>query len=183
MCVCSVVSDSRTPWGVTHEAPCPLEFSRQEYWSGFPFSTPGDLSDQGLNPNLLRLLHRQADSFFLFFLAGRFFTTEPRFYYTSPLNSGKFFWAGFNFCHISSAVHWNGYINLAIMFFLGKLCSHFSSLKKTLFQHPVQFHCDIKLVLNILSYPFHVFKDCDAIFSVHSNHSPSFAVYWLFPSV
>ena len=28
-----VVSDSATPWTVTHEAPLSMEFSRQEYWS------------------------------------------------------------------------------------------------------------------------------------------------------
>ena len=37
----------------------PLEFSRQEYWSGLLFPTPRDLPTQGLNPGLL---HRQADS-------------------------------------------------------------------------------------------------------------------------
>ena len=33
------------PWTVTHQAPLSLRFSRQEYWSGFPFPTPGDLPD------------------------------------------------------------------------------------------------------------------------------------------
>ena len=31
---CSVLSDSVTPWTVTHQAPLSMEFSRQEYWSG-----------------------------------------------------------------------------------------------------------------------------------------------------
>ena len=44
---CSVVSDSVTPW-VAHQAPLPMEFSRQEYWSGFPFPSPGDLPDPGI---------------------------------------------------------------------------------------------------------------------------------------
>ena len=39
-----------------------MGFSRQEYWSGWPCPSPGDLPDQGLNPHLLRLLHWQADS-------------------------------------------------------------------------------------------------------------------------
>ena len=30
-----------------------MEFSRQEYWSGLPFSSPGDLPNQGSNPGLL----------------------------------------------------------------------------------------------------------------------------------
>ena len=33
---------------VTRQAPLSLEFSRQEYWSGLPFPTPGDLSDLGI---------------------------------------------------------------------------------------------------------------------------------------
>ena len=30
-----------------HQAPLPMEFSRQEYWSGYPFPSPGDLLDTG----------------------------------------------------------------------------------------------------------------------------------------
>jgi len=37
-------------WTVAHQAPLPMEFSRQEYWSGLPFPTPGDLSDPGIEP-------------------------------------------------------------------------------------------------------------------------------------
>ena len=39
------MSDS-SPW--TLQTPLALEFSRQEYWSGLPFSSPGDLSDPGI---------------------------------------------------------------------------------------------------------------------------------------
>ena len=46
----------------TCKAPLPMEFSRQEYWSGLPFLTPGDLPDQGWNLLLLCLLHWQAES-------------------------------------------------------------------------------------------------------------------------
>ena len=45
-CVCashSVVSDSVTPWTVAHPTPLSMELSRQEYWSGLAFPTPGDL--------------------------------------------------------------------------------------------------------------------------------------------
>ena len=35
------------PWTVAHQAPLFMEFSRQEYWSGLPFSPPGDLPNQG----------------------------------------------------------------------------------------------------------------------------------------
>ena len=41
-----------TPWTVAHQAPLSMGFSRQEYWSGLPFPSPGDLPTQGLNPGL-----------------------------------------------------------------------------------------------------------------------------------
>ena len=34
-----------------------VEFSRQEYWSGYPFPSPGDLPDEGIEPTSLCLLH------------------------------------------------------------------------------------------------------------------------------
>ena len=39
-----------TPWTVVHQAPLYMGFSRQEYWSGLPFSSPGDLPDPGIEP-------------------------------------------------------------------------------------------------------------------------------------
>ena len=39
-----------TPWIVAHQAPPPMEFSRQEYWSGLTFPSPGDLPDLGIEP-------------------------------------------------------------------------------------------------------------------------------------
>ena len=39
-----------TPWTVAHQAPPSMEFSRQEYWSGLPFPSPGDLPDPGTEP-------------------------------------------------------------------------------------------------------------------------------------
>ena len=47
--------------------PLSMEFSRQEYWSGLPFPTPGDLSNSGIEPVSLASPA----------LAGRFFTTVP----------------------------------------------------------------------------------------------------------
>ena len=38
------------PWSVAHKAPQSKEFSRQEYWSGLPFPSPGDLPDPGIKP-------------------------------------------------------------------------------------------------------------------------------------
>ena len=39
-----------TPWTVAHQAPPSMGFSRQEYWGGLPFPSPGDLSDPGIEP-------------------------------------------------------------------------------------------------------------------------------------
>ena len=39
-----------TPWTVAHQAPPSMEFSRQEYWSGLPFPSPGDLPYPGIEP-------------------------------------------------------------------------------------------------------------------------------------
>ena len=39
-----------TPWTVAHQAPLSMRFSRQEYWTGLPFSSPGDLPDPGIEP-------------------------------------------------------------------------------------------------------------------------------------
>ena len=39
-----------TPWTVAHKAPPSMGFSRQEYWSGLPFPSPGDLPHTGIKP-------------------------------------------------------------------------------------------------------------------------------------
>ena len=39
-----------TPWTVAYQAPLSMGFSRQEYWSGLPFPSPGDLPDLGIKP-------------------------------------------------------------------------------------------------------------------------------------
>ena len=49
---------------IARQAPLSKEFSRQEYWSGLPFPSPGDLPNPGIEPLSLAL-------------AGGFFTTEP----------------------------------------------------------------------------------------------------------
>ena len=60
------MSDSVTPWTVAHQAPLSMGFSRQEYWSGVPLPSPGDLSDPGIEPSSLMPLA----------LAGRLFTVR-----------------------------------------------------------------------------------------------------------
>ena len=52
------------PWSVACQAPLSLGFPRQEYWSGLPFPSPGDLPDSGIEPASLEFLA----------LAGGFFT-------------------------------------------------------------------------------------------------------------
>ena len=48
-----------TPWSVACQAPLSMEFSRQEYWSGLPRPSPGNLPDPGIEPRSPTL---QADS-------------------------------------------------------------------------------------------------------------------------
>ena len=48
-----------TPWTVACQTPLSIGFSRQEYYSGLPFPSPGDLSDPGIEPRSPAL---QADS-------------------------------------------------------------------------------------------------------------------------
>ena len=38
------------PWTVAYQAPPSMEFSRQDYWSGLPFPSPGDLPNLGIEP-------------------------------------------------------------------------------------------------------------------------------------
>ena len=58
------MSDSLRPHGAL-QAPLSTGFSRQEYWSGLPFPSPGDLPDPGMEPGSPAV-------------AGRFFTTESQ---------------------------------------------------------------------------------------------------------
>ena len=39
-----------TPWTVARKVPLSMGFSRQEFWSGLPFPSPGDLPDPGIKP-------------------------------------------------------------------------------------------------------------------------------------
>ena len=50
------------PTDYNRQAPLSMGFSSQEYWSGLPFLSPGDLLTQGLNSCLPQLLHWQEDS-------------------------------------------------------------------------------------------------------------------------
>ena len=50
MLSCSVLFNSVLPWTVACQAPLSMEFPRQEYWSGLPFPSPGDLPNPGIKP-------------------------------------------------------------------------------------------------------------------------------------
>ena len=56
-----------TPWIIAHQALLSMRFSRQEYWSGLPFPSPGDLPDPRIKPT----------SPVSPALESGFFTTEP----------------------------------------------------------------------------------------------------------
>ena len=43
--ICSVMSDSATPWTVAHQVHLSMEFPKREYRGGLPCSPPGDLPD------------------------------------------------------------------------------------------------------------------------------------------
>ena len=59
--VCSVISDSATPWNRAHHAPLSMGLPRQEYWSTLLFPTLGIFPIQGSDLRLLSLLHWQKD--------------------------------------------------------------------------------------------------------------------------
>ena len=62
MLVASRVWLFATPQTVARQAPQSAEFSRQEYWSGLPFPSPGDLLNPGIEPRSPRSPTGQADS-------------------------------------------------------------------------------------------------------------------------
>ena len=77
-CVCSCVPSRVqlfvTIWTVAREDPLSMGFSKQEYWSGLPFPSPGDLPNPGIvEPESLAL-------------AGSFFTAEPP---RTPVNGSR----------------------------------------------------------------------------------------------
>ena len=51
-----------TPWTIDHQAPLFMGFSRQEYWSGLPCSSPGNLSHPEIEPGSPASSALQADS-------------------------------------------------------------------------------------------------------------------------
>ena len=67
---CSVMSDSFvTPWTAARQAPLSVGFSRQEYWRGLPFPSPGDLPNPGIEPVFPALV----GGFLITELSGKFY--------------------------------------------------------------------------------------------------------------
>ena len=68
VCVCVCTRSLSHVWlfatsgTVAHKVPLSTEFSKQEYWKGLPFPTPGDLPDPGIEPGSLASPNWQADS-------------------------------------------------------------------------------------------------------------------------
>ena len=56
----------QTAWTIAHQGPLSTRFSRQEYWSGLPFPSPGDLSNPGTEFASLTSF-ALAGGFFVFF--------------------------------------------------------------------------------------------------------------------
>ena len=48
----SVLSNALWPHGLSYQAPPSMRFSRQDYWSGLPFPSPGGLPDPGIEPRI-----------------------------------------------------------------------------------------------------------------------------------
>ena len=69
MCVCVLthVQLFAALWTVTRQALLTIKYSRDKYWSGFPFPSPVDLPNPGIKPTSLMFPA----------LTGRFFTTSP----------------------------------------------------------------------------------------------------------
>ena len=68
MILCATPSPPSRPRDyIAHQAPLSMEFSRQEYWNGLPFPSPGDLPHPGIEPASLVPPA----------LAGGFFVTAP----------------------------------------------------------------------------------------------------------
>ena len=87
VCLCLCAQSCLTCWdpvGLACQSPLSMKFSRQEYWSGLLFPTPGDLFNPGIEPESL------ASSA----LAGRFFTTVPATWETQGgMQHSQFTWA------------------------------------------------------------------------------------------
>ena len=84
MHMCSIMSNSATPWTVACQAPLSMGFPRQEYWSGFPFPPPGDLPNSGTEP-MSPVVPALVGRFFITWEAPKHFCICPQ----AEMNVGK----------------------------------------------------------------------------------------------
>ena len=106
LCMLSHVWLFATSWAVTHQVPLSIAFPRQEYWSGLPFPSPGDLSHPGIEPRSAEL---QGDSLPL----NHLYPINA----LSPLPSGRQIWALFSYLLPWSALQINRFFaaNLVVL--------------------------------------------------------------------
>ena len=111
VCICAHSLGSAqffvTLWTIAHQAPLSMGFSRQEYWSGLPFPSPGQLPIPGWKPGLLPC--RQSPPLAGGFYCGRWQQLEQWNFYPEnfkvPLGSLHFcdlhFWAKYQELNLS----------------------------------------------------------------------------------
>ena len=78
-----------TLWTVAHQAPLSTGFSRQEYWSGLPFPSPGDLPNPGTEHKSPASPAWQADSLPLSYLGSPLYNTGNYIQYLAIIYNGK----------------------------------------------------------------------------------------------
>ena len=107
-----------TPWTVARQAPLSMGFSRQEYWSGLPFSPPGNLPSPGIEPTLLTSP----------LLADGFFTTSASWEalsYVRSLNNLEFIfvyvWRNVPTCFTCSCPAFPAPLTVEPVFFSGEI--------------------------------------------------------------
>ena len=116
-----------TPWTAARQAPLSMGFSRQEYWSGLPFPSPGDLPDPGIKPGSPAL---QVDSL----------PSEPPGKPTVVLASHKSNPALWGFCDcFKLLLHWVIYLFKKVLFtfFLLNRIGSFSRIERLCFWYVV----------------------------------------------
>jgi len=116
MLSCSVTKSCLTlcdPLDYSPPGSLPMGFPKQEYWSGWPFPSPGDLPDPGLNS---RLLHCQVDFFFFFFF---------------------FFYHWATYCTVFSSTYISNRRDLTCVCVLGYVCWLFATPWTVAYQAPL----------------------------------------------
>ena len=108
-----------TPWIVTHQAPPSISFSRQEYWSGLPFPSLGDLPDPGIKPGSPAL---EADTLTseppgkphilanpIYHLSGCVLVQAAKLLHKPPDWSSCFYTVAVLMCSVASVYSWQSY--------------------------------------------------------------------------